>query len=198
VFSRDERRFAAFFCAQQEVADLERDGMTQEYFSTLRNWLLHQDGYAIVAEYLHTVAIPNEWNPAELCGRAPTTTSQGEAIFQSMSLELQHIETAIAEAQAGFRDGWISTIRIRDLFEARRVSVTPRQFSRYAKTLGYVRHPALTKGRAGRTITEEAGRPKLYVRQNHIALNEHDANRVVDLYCKAQGYTTKLPLEALA
>ena len=77
--TQNDRRICTLFSAQQQAADLARDGMVGDYFPSLYNWL-RADGYAIVSELLHTFPIPNEYNPATGCQRAPVTSSTAEAI----------------------------------------------------------------------------------------------------------------------
>src|SRR6185312_403285 len=69
----DDRRFAPFYTPQQTVADLTRHGLTGDYFFKFTNWL-YADGFAIVSEFLHTYDIPDEFNPATKCQRAPLTS----------------------------------------------------------------------------------------------------------------------------
>ena len=72
--TKNDRRICMLFCAQQQAEDLTRDGMSGDYFPKLYDWL-REDGYAIVSDLLHTFPIPNEFNPATSCQRAPVTTS---------------------------------------------------------------------------------------------------------------------------
>ena len=64
--TKDDRRFAIFYTAQQSMADIVKDGMGGNYFPELYNWL-KRDGYAIVTDYLKNYSIPVELNPAGEC-----------------------------------------------------------------------------------------------------------------------------------
>ena len=189
------RRFAPFFCAQQNAEDLERDGITQDYFNRLFHWLRHEQGFEIVADWLHSIEIPAKYNPSRegSCSRAPVTTATRAAVLASLPVEAQHIESAIHEGLPGFRGGWVSSIKLRGLFDARRIQVAPRAYAMHLKSLGYVRHPALVSGRTSRHIAEEGGRPSLYVRRGDIALNLTEHEAATAAYCKAQGYGFETP-----
>jgi len=186
----NSRRFAPFFCAQQNAEDLERDGITQDYFNKLFHWLRHEDGFAIVADWLYSVDIPAKYNPSRegSCSRAPTTTATRAAVLASLPVEAQHVEAAIMEGLPGFRGGWVSSIKLRELFDQRRMQVAPRAYARHLKSLGYVKHPALVSGRTSRHLAAEGGRPSLYVRAGDLALNLTEHEAVTAAYCKAQGY----------
>ncbi len=79
----NDRRFCTFHTAQQSADDVKRDGMGGDYFPNLYNWL-DAGGYAHVANYLATYAIPDALNPAGACHRAPTTSSTEEAVTASI------------------------------------------------------------------------------------------------------------------
>ena len=55
--TRNDRRFAVFFTAQQSAEDLARDGMAGDYFPNLYEWL-RGGGYAAIAYFLSTYDIP--------------------------------------------------------------------------------------------------------------------------------------------
>ncbi len=61
---RTDRRFAPFYTLQQQDGDLQRDGLTHEYFSFIWTWL-HNGGFAICHEYLATFDIPIEFDPTK-------------------------------------------------------------------------------------------------------------------------------------
>ena len=107
--TRDDRRFAVFYTAQQTLDDYHRDGMGGDYFPKLYGWL-HGDGYAIVNDFLSNYSIPDEHNPTTLSRRAPTTTSSADAVMASMGIVEQEILEAISAEHTGFRGGWVSSI----------------------------------------------------------------------------------------
>jgi hypothetical protein len=181
----DARRYAQFFTAQQTVDDLARDGMTGRYFPDLYNWL-RAGGYAIVAHYLANYAIPDALNPATTLQRAPATSSTDEAISVSRTaIEQEIIEIVEQDSTPGMRGGWISSIALRRAI-GERVSI--RRQREILAALGYVPHPALPDGRANNTIhVPDAGKPRLFLRAGHIALNETRASEIARLYQQAQG-----------
>ena len=162
--TQNDRRFCVLFSAQQQADDLKRDGMDGEYFPTLYNWL-KDDGYAIVAELLHTFPIPDDYNPATNCQRAPTTTSTEAAITASKGSVEQEISEAIAQGLPGFCGGWVSTIQLDRLLEkigaARRITHSKRK--EMLEAFGYVYHPALIDGRVNNLVLPDAGKPRLFI-----------------------------------
>lgn len=166
-----ERRYAPFYCAQQETSDLIRDGMGGDYMPDLWHWLKMQDGFAIVADYLHTYAIPKELNPAGAMHRAPHTSSTREAVVMSLGMVEQEIIEAVEEGRPGFCGGWISSVAIDRLLDTIRASrIVPRSKRKdLMHSLGYVLHPALKDGRMTSASTVDGGaKPRLYIKADHI------------------------------
>jgi hypothetical protein len=165
----NDRRIAPFFTPQQEKSHLLRDGLTSEYFSILTNWLINENGYAIVAEYLYTYAIPEEFNPAVKCQYAPETTSTHDAIVQGLGGVEQEILEAIEQEKPGFRGGWVSSIwldtLLRDLQLNRRIA--PNRRRDILQALGYDWHPGLPSGRVNNTVLPDGGKPKLFIKHGH-------------------------------
>jgi hypothetical protein len=172
--TRNDRRFCMLFCAQQQVGDLDRDGMTGDYFPNLYDWL-NGEGYAIVAEFLHTWPIPDEFNPATKCQRAPVTSATEAAISASTGGVEQEIHEAIAQGLPGFCGGWISSIQLDRLLDrlgvARRVTHSKRR--EMLADMGYITHPALPDGRVNNVTLPDAGKPRLFIYKDsparHIA-----------------------------
>lgn len=162
----DSRRYCIFFTAQQTKAEAIRDGMGGEYFPKLYDWL-REDGYAIVSELLHTFPIPDEYNPATHCQRAPITTSTRSAIEASAGGVEQEIHEAIAQGLPGFCGGWISSIQLDRLLEklgaARRVTHSKRK--EMLESMGYTYHPALVEGRVNNIVLPDNGKPRLFVQK---------------------------------
>lgn len=197
--TRNDRRFAPFFTAQQGADDMRRDGMDGDYFPDLYDWLKGTGkhaaagawhGYAIVAEYLSTYAIPNELNPAGRCHRAPETSSTFEAISASMGGVEQEVLEAIDEGRQGFAGGWISSVAFdRLLRDARAGRAIPQNKRReLLQSLGYDWHPALAGGRVNNPIQMDEGKkPRLFIKEGHIHANLTSAVEVARLYQEAQG-----------
>lgn len=163
----NDRRFCMLYTAQMSAADISRDGMNGAYFPELYKWL-KSDGYAIVAELLHTWPIPDEFNPATSCHRAPVTTSTNAAIHNSSGGIEQEIIEAIHEGKPGFCGGWISSMMLdrllTDIGAARRVSRNKRK--QMLEAMGYVQHPALQDGRVNSLVLPDGGKPRLFVHEN--------------------------------
>lgn len=159
IKSKNDRRYAMFFTAQQEVEDLKRDGMSGEYFPNLYQWL-RAGGYAAVAGYLHNFAIPDEFNPATKCHRAPETSSTTEAMKESLTgPELEIIE-ATNDNTVGFRGGWVSSVALDALMSKKGFRLSRNSMATIMRDLGFKEW-----GRATRAIMEEGGkRPILYRR----------------------------------
>lgn len=186
--TRNDRRFAIFYSAQQNPEDIENDGMEGGYFPDLYKWL-KGGGYAIVSEFLHTYAIPHELNPAGACHRAPVTSSTHEAITASMGGIEQEVLEAIAEGRPGFSGGWVSSMAFERLLQTlhatRRIPHNKRRDM--LRSLGYDWHPALHEGRVNNAILNEGGKPRLFIKDGHISRNLTTAAEVVKAYQDAQG-----------
>ncbi len=170
--TRNDRRICVFYTAQQSADDVVVAGMGGDYFQKLYEWL-RGDGYAIVADYLHTFAIPDELNPAKGCQRAPITSTTEAAITEGCGSIEQEIQEAVAQGLPGFCGGWISSIQLERLLErigaSRRVSHNKRK--EILADLGYIPHPALIDGRVNNLVLPDNGKPRLFIQAtNSIAL----------------------------
>lgn len=180
----DTRRYAIFYCAQQTAQDLERDGMGDAYFQKFAAWLERSGGYGVVAHYLKTFPVAADLNPVNMA-RAPRTSSSAEAVIRSLGRIEQEVLEAIEEERHGFAGGWVSSKHLDLLIEASRAGSVPRNKRReMMQSLGYDWHPALPDGRVNEPV--EGGKPKLYVRAGHLALNLTNPSEVARLYLKAQ------------
>ena len=164
----DQRRYWMNYTAQQTRGDLVRDGMDSHYFSRLYDWLKKEDGYAMVTDYLHTYAIPDELNPAGICQRAPGSTSEMEAVYTSLGPAQQEILEAVEEGVQGFKGGYISSFAVKALLKDSGYKMGPRVLSKMICELGYVMHPRLLHGRVGSPVLNEGGRPTLYIKEDQI------------------------------
>jgi len=188
IKTRNDRRYAVFYTAQQEHADLARTGLGGNYFPRLYAWL-NRGGYADVAGWLSRFAIPDELNPATDCHRAPATSSTEDAIVESRGAVEQEILEAVNEERPGFCGGWISSIAVTRLLTDMRRTIAPRKRGALMASIGYVVHPALAKGHATVPIMQEdMKRPTLYVRADCLAYNFSDPTEATHNYMKAQGY----------
>ena len=184
--SRDDRRLGIFYTAQQEKDDLERDGMTGEYFQSLYNWL-KAEGYAIVHDFLATYPIPDMYNPA-LKHIAPVTKSTQAAIEEGAPIVEQEIQEAIDQGLVGFRGGWVSSIALAQLLERLKVNlhITPKKRFTILRYLGYIPHPALPGGRVNNIVLPDGAKPKLFIHYASPATALKTAADVATAYSDAQ------------
>lgn len=185
--TRNDRRFAPFYTAQQEASDLHRDGMAGGYFQRLYAWL-RADGYAHVHEFLATYKIPDELNPA-LGHIAPITTSTREAVAQGLGRIEQEIMEAIDRGDAGFKGGWVSSVMVDRLLHAIGYSrsIAPNKRREIMGNLGYDHHPALKEGRVNNNVLPDNGKPRLYVHRDDSGLMAiHDPAEVARRYAMDQ------------
>jgi hypothetical protein len=184
---KDDRRYAVFFTAQQDKQDKLKSGMDSKYFNELNAWL-KKDGYAIVSEYLYTYDIPEEFNPALGCSEAPDTSTTAQAIEESLGYREQIIMDAIEEGRIRFRNGWVSSFGLKELFEEYKIKMSPSKQKALLASIGIVPHPALKNGRVARAIPEENGKPRLYVRSDCPQYLLTDYSEVRLKYMSDQGY----------
>lgn len=177
--TKDDRRYAVFFTAQQSIEDIVRDGMGGGYFPALWDWL-RADGFAIIANYLkNDFQIIAEFDPAGLCHRAPDTSTTMDAIHASLGRAEQEVAEMIEAEEQGFRQGWISMARLDALFKDKNIRMSRQKVADMLSGMGYQ-----SIGRANKMIMGEDGkRPILYVSR---AL--YNPSLSVDDYVRAQGY----------
>ena len=186
--TRHDRRFCVFYTAQQEYSDLAKSGMAGAYFPMLYNWAKHKNGYAIITNFLANYSIPAELNPAVTCHRAPATSSTRAVIEGSLGLIEQDVMEAAESGRPGFIDGWLSSMALDRLLDSKRIVIGMNKRKDMLKELGYIPHPALTKGRVNNPIVQEGGKPRLYVREGHSSLGVWQPVEAVRQYEAAQGY----------
>lgn len=185
---KDERRFAPFYCAQQEKEHNARDGLTNEFFvRRLIPWLA-ADGNAIVFDYLSSLEIPDEYNPATLCVIAPDTSSTAEAITASLGSVEQELMSAIEKRELGFRNGWIRDVEVDHLLArvGKDKSIPRNQRKSLILALGYVSHPSLPDGLCA-VAWSDGHTPRMYIKKGHPWAVDHlSAEQVRDGYTAAQ------------
>jgi hypothetical protein len=194
--TRRDRRFAPFFTAQQDESDLAASGMDGNYFPDLYDWLKGRNAYAgqprgydLIADYLRSYPIADEFNPAGLCQRAPVTSSTEEAIAESLGTAEQEIIEAIEVGRPGFCGGWVSSSALEKLLRENRHAraIPPAKRRELMRTLGYDWHPALKNGRAAAPVLPDGNKPVLFIRSGHIHANLASAAEVGRRYSEAQG-----------
>lgn len=176
--TKDDRRYAVFFTAQQSFDDIQRDGMGGNYFPALWDWL-RAEGYAIVADFLQAFQIDATLDPAGICHRAPDTSTTGLAITASLGRAEQEIKEMVEAEERGFRKGWLSTYAVSNVLKEKRINMSPVKLGEMIEGMGYKKI-----GRADKMIVAEDGkRPILYVEQAR-----YQPSLTVDDYVLAQGY----------
>ena len=183
------RRFALFFTAQQSWADIRRDGMDGDYFPRLYHWLKHQDGFAIVSEFLHTYPIAPEFNPAGAMHRAPDTSTTADAIIESRGGVEQQIAEVIAQDTPGFMGGWVSSVMLDRLITdtlkmGNRLSHTKRR--ELLQGMGYILHPGLQEGRVNNPVQPDGRKPQLYILADHPSRYLTGPAEIAKAYAAAQ------------
>jgi hypothetical protein len=164
--TRNDRRFAPLYTAQQAAVDLKRDGLCGDYFPNFYKWR-SQGGDPIINHYLHNLHIPDHYNPA--FGQiAPITTSTEEAIEHGYSRVELEIKEAIESGVQGFRGGWISSIQLDKLLDYHKLSTYCNRSQRrsFLYNLGYIQHPHLTDGRVNKETITDIAKPRLYVHKD--------------------------------
>lgn len=184
----DDRRYMVLWCAQQSPEDRLRDGMGDTYFSDLYGWACDRDGYAIVAEFLHTLPLPADRGLSWVMGRAPVTSSTAAAIEATRGPFEVEVLDAIEQGAPGFRGGWVSSIMLRQRIDARRRRDDPprSEWASLLRGLGYVPHPALKDGQVHNPVLPDGGKPRLYVRVGSEAETILRPADVAAAYARAQ------------
>ena len=184
--SKDDRRFAVFYTPHQCVEDLKNDDMMDGYFRNLYTWLKN-GGYAIIAEWLLTYAIKDEFNPLYV-ERAPITSTTDQAIEHGRGNVENEVQEAIDSARNGFKGGWVCSAPLDALLKEikadRRVPYNKRRD--LMKSLGYDLHPGLIDGRVTRIMPGESTKPRLYIRIDHKHRDLTDAQAIMNAYKDAQ------------
>lgn len=195
-----DRRYAALFCAQQTRADLLRDGMTDAYFSDFYDWLKGRSAYGahgpnyglrVINHHLARRALAADVDPAQLAIHAPMTTSTQDAIAAGLGRAEQEIMEAIEEERQGFSGGWVSSIYLDRLLDAKRIPLPNNKRREAMQSLGYDWHPALlalsNPGRVTSVVSPDGGKPRLYVKMGSLAAqNLTDPASVAKAYGDAQ------------
>lgn len=191
----DTRRYGIFYTAQQSAEDIQRDGMTDEYFADLWDWLKGREayaglganyGFAVAAHHLKTYLVEDKYNPARLSTRAPVTTSTAEALIASLGRAEQEVMEAVDEGRVGFQGGWVSSFYLDCLLEQIKVPVPKNKRRQMMNALGYDYHPGLTDGRTNDVVMPDGRKPRLYVKKGHLARSIPGAADIARAYSKAQ------------
>ncbi len=185
--TKNDRRFAPFYCLQQTEQDLKRDGLTGSYFHDLYKWA-EQDGYAIIHDYLATYDIKSKYNPAGECQRAPKTSSTDQAIAHGLGRVEQEVQEAIDEGEIGFRKGWVSSKYLDNLLDKINAArlVPPNKRREMMLSIGYDWHPGLTNGRVNNAVAPDGIKSRLYIRNDHPHRELVGAGAIANAYTEDQ------------
>ena len=112
----------------------------------------------------------------------PGTSTTDDVLEGSRGWLYQEIGEAIEQNKPGFRNGWVSSVRVGEMLGTRRAS--QRAINEALDALGYHRCKLWAKGRACALIQEGGVRPVLYCTDAVDAF----ATSVQD-YLTAQGYS---------
>lgn len=174
----NERRLAPLAQAQQTSAELERAGLTPEFFADLYDWANatgkyygQPKGWNMIAKYLLDYEIPAKYNPATTCPRAPKTSSWELFVANSAGLIEQEILELVAQQYPGFAGDWISSIALDKFLTRRKLAnkLSHRAREDMLRRLGYVPHPNLKGGRATCAVLPDGGRPRLFIKEGSPA-----------------------------
>lgn len=195
LISNDDRRYAPLASALRSERELSAAGLTPAFFADLWDWARgtgkyagKTPGYAHVTHWLQNYDLDARFNPAGQCVRAPKTSSLDKFIASSLSRPQQELLEAVEQGMPGFAGGWVSTTAFASLLESRRLAgrLSYRKREEMLEEMGYLRHPALPDGRATAVCQPDQKRPRLFVKEGHLALNENSPTKVMVMYNEAQ------------
>lgn len=193
--TRNDRRLAMFYTAQQCEADIARDGMDGEYMPNLYAWAKGQhafkhlgDGYgfAVITHFLRRYPIPDELNPIGMAHRAPRTSAHEEAVSSALGPREQELQEAIESGMPGFRGGWASSHYALEKLRETDKRVRAGNLDEILGNLGYVRHPGLKDGRVNNLVQPDGARSVLYVAKGRMDLLALAGAEAARSYTEAQ------------
>lgn len=192
----DSRRYAPLMSTAQTYEAMKERGLTPAFFADLWNWAKgvgeydgKTPGFNHITYYLNNYKIPDELNPAVACVRAPMTTRRDEFVKASAGRVEQEIIEAIGQGEAGFAGGWVSSSALDRLLIGLRIhnKVSHTKRKEILMDLGFVPHPALPdNGRSTAKVYPDGGRPRLFIRQGHPAMELTTPVSVAEAYSRAQ------------
>lgn len=178
----NERRYAIFYCAQQCRADRERD-FDEDYFHELYDWLDNQQGYEKVSWWLANVTIPDEFNPATRCQRAPSTSAEREIKEVNEDEAVNLLREAIESEVCGMAGGYVSLKKAREFLQAAGIKAGHQRLRNTLETLGYHKHPQLNGGRSDNRVPAEGGlRLTIYCRDGHVSEGWESSAEIIKDY----------------
>lgn len=198
AIDRDQRRWCPLACEYQDKTALMKafpEG-GEVFFKDLYDWAKAEDSYAdqepgyyTIAHFLENYSIPDHYNPATKCIRAPMTSSYDKFVAYSRTRAEQEVIEAIEENRPGFAFGFVSSISLDRFLKQNRMntSIPPAKRDDFMERLGYILHPALKdKGRPTGGTQFDQGRPKIYIRRGHPIHRVQEPRVIRDTYDNAQ------------
>lgn len=167
----NSRRWAPFVLGLWSEAEIRAKGLDEKYFVRLYNWIKTPAAASALRHLFITWSIPDHYNPATFCIRAPRTTTGDEMYKANADPVTQLIEDAVMAGLWGFRDGWCSPDAVKALLEKERMTITTIAACRLLERMGYVKHPALQDGWTANVVPPQQKRIKLYI--HHTARHCH-------------------------
>lgn len=177
----DNRRYAAFFCAQQTREDMKREGMDNAYKRRLKDWLLGAGewsdygsyyGMKVVVYNLARMPLAADIDPNQDAIEPPLTTTTEIARAAGRGRLEQEILEAIEEDRPGFAGGWVSSMKLEELIDRKRYNIARNKRREMMQSLGYDYHPALgPEGRVNTVVGPDNGKPRLYCKKDSIPWN---------------------------
>lgn len=187
---RDEsRRTCTLYCAQQSKRDRVRDGLTGEFFAKEMYPWLQREGYAYVAELLHTMEIDPRYNPAGDCQEAPDTSVTAEAIIDGRTGVEHEVDEWITLGEPGFCGDFVSYHELKKRLEATpryAKSASPLKIKEVLGRLGFEMHRGLPAGRVPVEVAPDGMRAILYVRSDSSMATLTDPEQIGQIYSRLQ------------
>jgi hypothetical protein len=183
--SEGSRRYCMLFTEQQCFDDIERTGLTNEYFNKLGDWVDNGHGLEIVSGYLRDYKIPVALDPSKGAQRAPDTSSTNDAITYGRSYPEQLIMEAVQLKELGFRGDFISTRAVSTLFKDNHINRSPQAMCESLKKLGYIPVPSLGGNVIRTGMSWDGISTRLYALKNSLA-SKLPKDRVKENYVDAQ------------
>jgi len=183
VKTKDDRRYATLISPHETADDILRDGMDEDYFARLEQFISDSSTSAKLRHYFLNRKVARHPN------RAPETSSTAVAITASLGTVEQEVLEAIDEGRQGFAGGWVSSKALDNLLKMMRAErqVPPARRRDMMRSLGYDWHPGLKDGRVNNVIMIDGGKPRLYIKLGHIHANLENAADIARYYAAAQG-----------
>jgi len=162
----NDRRYAPLLTAQQNAADLQRDGLTNAFFVDFFAWL-DKGGWSAVHHYLRHYPIAERYNPAGICRTAPNTTGREQVVAATRGETEELVVEAAESGLPGFASGWVSVTMLTLYLERLRLPrLNGSKRKQLLSKLGYEPHPAFQSGRAPRVVAPDNVRSTIYVKRD--------------------------------